>query len=468
MEELTLSRLVEEYRQQLGKRHHLPFFIPRRFMTREDWTRLPAEDTTLFHDIFPELRPDLVEVLSHQHVVILGEPGCGKTTLARAAVLRFLEWEQGQILPFHADLASYRGDLSELLNRTGPYSRASAAVRAGEAEFQVAYVLDGLDEVPPEHLDQFVADLRGLLTTESGARLVLTCRQAYYESVRSRLPVPLREFYPLGFSSEDIRTAAVHFGIDPDGFFQELARADMELEASNPFTLDVLIKTFGEESRLHSLRSGNLKRVVDALIDSRPRFAKRKQRRALRMLATAMEVYARNELSEDEAVRVLVESMDIDETEAKGLLDDMCHSILLRTRDGFRFQMRSYGEYLAAEELQNEPLERILDLACFENTHTPIVTWRNAVGYLMEVHGELRQYFVHRHPDWALNASPEAFLPKQRDDLVKKLLVQLDMRQEFLVDHPVINHRRVARGIVRLSVESNGSRVIHSTTPFCV
>ena len=41
-------------------------------------------------------------------------------------------------------------------------------------------------------------------------------------------------------------------------------------------------------------------------------------------------------------------------------LDELSHSILIRTPGGISFQMRSYGEYLAAEELHVMELRKLL------------------------------------------------------------------------------------------------------------
>ena len=69
------------------------------------------------------------------------------------------------------------------------------------------------------------------------------------------------------------------------------------------------------------------------------------------MLALAMEIAARNELLEAEAIRVLRLAFRVGDTEAQQLLGELTQSILIRTKTGYAFQMRSYGEYLAAAEL---------------------------------------------------------------------------------------------------------------------
>jgi hypothetical protein len=434
--------MLDEYRECIKRKHQVPLFIPRRFMGREEWDRMSGEDIYRTQGVFRELQPDLAKVLEHERVIIVGEPGSGKTTVAHAAMLEFLD--RG-VIPFFAELSGYRGHLALLLDSNGHYVQIRELILQETSPPAIAFVLDGLDEVPPEHLDNFIAQLERLVDSEPQGRLFLTCRQAYYESVRSRLTVSLTEFYPLSFGSDDIRAVAEHYGVNGEAFTNELARVGLEVEASNPFILNVLIEAFRRGNRLHPLRSGNMGAVLDALINSRPRFAARRQRRALRMLAVAMEVYGRNELTQEEAVRILVESMDTDEREAQELLDEMACSILLRSASRFRFQMRSYGEFLAAQEMQNESLERVLDLVCFQGTRVPAETWRNTVSYLVECHGEARKCFSYNHPDWVLGASPSAFSPAEATELVQRILARLEQKDEFLIGHPVVNHHRLAQ-----------------------
>ncbi|MGA2115692.1 MAG: hypothetical protein ABSH56_13200 [Bryobacteraceae bacterium] len=121
---------------------------------------------------------------------------------------------------------------------------------------------------------------------------------------------------------------------------------------ANPFALRVLVERFRAAGQLSDRRSEMVSATIDRLIQSRPRLNGHRQRRALCMLAVALEVYSRDELTEQEALRVIRTSMRVSEVEARDLLDELYGSILRRTANGLAFQMRTYGEYLAAEELE--------------------------------------------------------------------------------------------------------------------
>ena len=97
-------------------------------------------------------------------------------------------------------------------------------------------------------------DLKELVFAESDARFVLTCRQAVYEGLRQQIPSGFREFFPLGFSQDDIRAYAVAHAIDPDAFDTELERTDLWIEVSIPFVVSELVKVFRTHRRLENWR----------------------------------------------------------------------------------------------------------------------------------------------------------------------------------------------------------------------
>jgi hypothetical protein len=108
--------------------------------------------------------------------------------------------------------------------------------------------------------------------------------------------------------------------------------------------------------------------MIERLLQNRPRFNQHRQRRALLMIAVAMEAYARNELTETEALAVIKKGMEIPDQEAAELLNELYNSILKRTTNGLAFQMRSYGEYLAAQARQQGLRQRASALGTLADT----------------------------------------------------------------------------------------------------
>jgi len=230
---------------------------------------------------------------------------------------------------------------------------------------------------------------------------VLTCRQAVYETMRHQVPPAFREYFPLGFDEDDIHAYASQSGLDPSAFSAELERAELWLEASVPFVLSTLVEVFRTHKKLERTRAENLSLVVEELLGKRTRFGVPRQRRALQLLGLAMELYSRNELTVGEATRVLSEYLMISAEEAATLVDELTQTILLRTVSEIRFQVRSFGEYFAARQLENAQLSQILAYAQFRGSLVLNPTWANTISYLVEMNPRARGYFVRRHPVWS-------------------------------------------------------------------
>ncbi len=451
----------EAYLEVLRREHTVRGYIPRFFVKKDEWDRLSADEYYRHQGVFRESQPTLARVLDNTRVVISGEPGLGKSVLARVAVLDVISQSDNTSLcvPVFVELRGYRGDLADLIAKSGFPVDLYAANEIDGIRIRRTYVLDGLDEVPLEQLETAIAEIEAL---EAGnARLILTCRQAFYSGHRHSFRRPPLEFHILGFDDEDIESFVKGEGLDPQAFLHEVSRLEFRQEISNPFTLRTLVAYFRQHQSLAHLRHENVAYVVDELIGSRNRFEPQRQRRGLKMLAMAMECSCRNELTLQEASRVLIEAMPIRAEEAQYLLDELVNSILLRTVNGYSFQMRSYGEYLAAEEMGEYVLEKIQELLFVEGTRIPNDSWMNTVGYLVEINKDARSYFAKRHPQWVLPASPVAFDQQERDSVVEQVLGELAQKGEFLPGHPTVNLRLLARFVspdmVQKLIEATGS-----------
>jgi hypothetical protein len=428
------------YLEQVRAAHAQPIFIPRQMITREDWDRTGGEEYVRLHGFFREGSPDLAAVLDHPRVVFVGEPGMGKTVLAHASMLHFAQFAS---LPIFVPLSAYAGDLSELLHLAAPV--AAAATTIDGQSVRRAYVLDGLDEVPEQRLLQLLSELDGLLLREPEASYVLTCRQALYEGVRDNVPPSFQEFFPLGFETEDILGYAGKRGLNPDRFSAELDRADLWLEASIPFVLTMLVEVFLQEHALEATRSDNIALVVDGLLEKRTRVGLPRQRKALYLLGLAMELYSRNELTIDEAVRLLSDRLAIEADEARETIDELTRTILLRTASGIRFQVRSFGEYFAARQLEHAGLPQVLSHARFRRTLVLNPTWANTISYLIEMHPRVRAYFVRNEPEWVLASSTAALTMAQRREAACLIVENLAIKGRHLLRDASVNHHHLAR-----------------------
>ena len=435
---------LTQYIDGIRERCELPFFIERLFRTDEDWERVTAHE---FRNVSLSSRTEITldQVITRRATVILGEPGSGKSTITKAAVQRGIALDR---VPLLAELRFYNGDLSQLLTRTIPADLVTNGMADGVAVERVL-ILDGIDEVPQAHIERFVNEFETTLASNAYRHVVLTSRQAFYATHRRRFRNPPEAFYILGFSERNVRSFVEYHGGDFDRFMAEVRRVGLESEIANPFALEVLYQMFTETKALGRLRYEPVDHVIESLIAIRPHVAADRQRRALRMLAVAMETASRNELLFDDAVQLLQAATSVGAQDAENLLDELTYSILVRTPDGISFQMRSYGEYLAAVELRDMTLDRIQLLVDYQQSMIPNDSWRNCISYLVELHQGVKGSFARRNPDWVIAASPHAFTEDERTAVVTRLLDRLADGREYIRRHPYIHSDALARFVTQ-------------------
>jgi hypothetical protein len=432
----------DDYVERLDIETRLEIYIPRRFTAATLEGGADADLGFNWRGILRDREPGLEEILKHPRLVVLGEPGAGKSLVARAAVQGTLR--KAERVPVFTELKQYRGDLRKLLEIAAPRSILDQTVSANENLIKRVYILDGVDEIPQEFVTAFGKDLEKLLSNDSTANALLTARQAFYVSQRTLLPEFPAVFHILDFSDDDIRQYLDSKKIEAEAFLEAVPHSDAEDEIRNPFVLSVMGDRFKQAGALGKLRSENLSYIIERLIESRPLVNRHRQRRALCMIAVAFETYCRNELDETEVLRVIKQSMRITDDEAKEMLNELHASILKRTVNGFAFQMRSYGEYLAAEALEFESVDRLRELA-FLDYDTPNDSWVNTVGYLVEMNSEVRKLFAANYPFWVINSSPAAFSDEERARIVRVVFKTVADENYYIYRHPRINLQRLGR-----------------------
>jgi hypothetical protein len=433
---------LQQYLAQVLRALPLDRYVERRFTVLEETATIPADMEFQFRGILRDREPKLADVLKHSRVLILAEPGGGKSVVARAAVHELARTKER--IPIFAELKGYRNELSALITKAAPAAVFDPDLTVDGKPMSRLYILDGVDEIPRGTLSPLGADLQALFEKDPNASVLLTARQAFYSAHRGSLPSIASLFHVLDFSDKDIAQYVSKSDVDVDEFLAAVRAADASEEIRNPFILSVMIERFRNVGALSETRSANLSYMAQHLILSRPGINQHQQHRALRMIGVALETYSRNELTEEETVAVLRQAMRISDDEARAMLDELSASILKRTVNGLAFQMRSYGEYLAAEELEDAPIERVEELA-FLDRNTPNDSWLNAVSYLVELNPPVRAYFVRRYPLWTISASPAPFSADERTRIVASALEDCVRQKQYVLHHPLINVRRLSR-----------------------
>jgi tetratricopeptide (TPR) repeat protein len=137
-------------------------------------------------------------VNQEQYLMVLGAAGMGKTTFLRKVGLEALKQNQGgyhhSCIPVFLELRNYRWDKAKGIDLQEKI--AEEFQHCGLPEYQACteklleqgkllILFDGLDEVPPELLDQIDTAIKNLVDQYSKNRFIVSCRTAAYRSFQN-------------------------------------------------------------------------------------------------------------------------------------------------------------------------------------------------------------------------------------------------------------------------------------------
>jgi hypothetical protein len=82
---VPVENTILEYRTKLTA--SLPsFLLPRRFVAAESWTKAVTDGGRRYLGLLREYEPDLAAILTHKQILILGEPGSGKSMAVQSII----------------------------------------------------------------------------------------------------------------------------------------------------------------------------------------------------------------------------------------------------------------------------------------------------------------------------------------------------------------------------------------------
>jgi len=199
-------------------------------------------------DVEPRAFSDAVgEILALRRVVILGEPGSGKTQTLRAIakplyttalsdpaapiplMIRLGKWVEPE-MPFETFMREELGELGACLDELFTEKRA-------------ALLLDGLDQLPASQKQRKYPDLERFVKAQPDIMVVVTCREANYTVDLRLSQVLIRPLDQLRI--RDFAMRALGDTARGSEFFNLLSRDQQLLQlARNPYMLRMLLDIF--------------------------------------------------------------------------------------------------------------------------------------------------------------------------------------------------------------------------------
>ncbi|MEV1246764.1 NACHT domain-containing protein [Nonomuraea sp. NPDC049750] len=318
-----------------------------------------------------------------RRIVVLGDPGAGKTTMLRYLALQAA---RGQLsgkacLPIFVELRRFvRMEVPDLLDyvdrawadRYGEQDAATLAdhvLTTGEG----ALLLDGLDEVlggesrdaANQIYQKVLQEIDRLAARYPNARIAVTCRRAGW---RGQLPA-FRTLEVLDFDDDQIKEFITHwFESDPsraDGLTRALARSNrIHTLSSNPLLLSLIAIVYESDLELPERRSELYKRTISVLltewdahrdIKRFARFTSDRKRDLLEEIAWHFHRQGLAYFPKDELLLMIAEflpTIAIDAVEAPHILAEITEQYGLlkeQAHEVYGFLHLTLQEYFAAE-----------------------------------------------------------------------------------------------------------------------
>ncbi len=320
------------------------------------------------HRHYRQREASVHEVLAHQRLIVIGEPGIGKTTFLRHLVSRACRGELfGGKLPVYLKLVHLDprpGCLSEHIRKV--YPKHAEAVTEATSAGDAVYFFDGLDEVPVEAYETIRSEVSGIAA--DGNKVVVTCRSAVLPP--GLFSSAFRVYEVVGFSPPQQRRFLLQWFRD-DGSkavaLERQLRANVGLStfARNPLLLSLIaVVTENDRNfRLPTHRATLYRRVVDLFLRRRgdtpatAKFSKRAKLKLLEWLAFEM-LLANQETCSEETLLDWIDRYQSEHVssilagpDAEALADVLVrHDGLLVEAEPswFRFIHLTFQEFLAA------------------------------------------------------------------------------------------------------------------------
>jgi len=361
-----------------------------------------AQEKQFWPEAEPSPRVPLSKALQeHRHLVILGDPGSGKTTTLQFIALCFATegWGREKLgldearVPIRVELREYSGSepLGELLVRAvaalGQFELLSAQLSqdiarsllgSWMAEGRLIVLLDGLDEVPETRRSTVAEAITRFARTDEGhrCRIVVTARTAGYRATRELgEPFGCYKIQPFTGPDDALPYAA--------GWLKAIAKLEEEeaqiraqalLEKmeqqrglrrvmGNPLLLRLVVALYHERGELVQSRTELYRRYVDEVLEKREqirgtedtRWNNRQIESALDAIAWTLQTEGQKTIAElAKAVERQVEGIDNGKAlvgylrERLGLLTTYDHE----GQEVVAFRHLTFREYFVARRLE--------------------------------------------------------------------------------------------------------------------
>ena len=376
-----------------------------------------------YYDLFVDQKYNSIsDLLNKKHVVILGEPGMGKTMLLHE--IANIENDTGK-KAIMVDLKRVRqGNLISYINaEKGKFEAKTEDIKGtnfGAKEFELinddknVLCLDGLDEVSPQNLPDIVSDIKHIVSSYPEIKLFCSCRSNHYKKIPKNVFKGFDVASIYMFSRKQIKEYLLRDGYNDENInkiFNLFNESKGDLIIQTPRYLSIACQYFkknidrvdqGTYSVSDLFELMTYKKLEEEEKSNPDALAQKIDiiKRVLEKLALLMEIYQTNIITKEELISFFD---DVDSKLNISFLQQVNiklfyeRSLLKDNFDGtIQFENVEIQEYLAAKELLRlGHLEQVIFDLCIEpNIRQIFPSWLNTLKFLVDLEPKVAIYLM--------------------------------------------------------------------------
>ncbi len=390
---------IKELREYLRKYKKDSDYLPRK-VKKADNLNL---DNYLFLDD-RDLENILQVIITNKHIVLLSDPGVGKTT-----ELKQLAYHYSKYCPYFPILVNLNKYTNNKVTEYFPKYWELIP------EEKLIVLLDGLDEVERKNVNYATSEIELFVDKHPNVCIVVSCRTNFYKiEAEDNLSMStlsgFTSYVLLDLGSKEIeKYTKDKLEFKSTSFFKDINGKKIYPLLRSPFYLVNLVELFEKNNSLPKSKA----EIFENLLELRLKLdikhyhktkelenEKKNVMKNLEYVALAMECLGRNYIDNDELEEILPESS------SREILE-YCTTWIKQETDKvtWQFEHNNFQEYLAAKKLANYPLEVIKDLVSSDHEHKEIaLSWINTLSFLICI------YDTDDLQKWILSVQPELFV----------------------------------------------------------
>lgn len=350
-------------------------------------------------------------IVEHKRIVLLGSAGSGKST-ELGNIAHFYATEQSPYVPVYVRLNTY---VEETFDDYLPLGWKEIP------ETNALVILDGLDEVQPQHFNTAVRKLLTFSDNYPNLRIIVSCRTNFYD-FPDRVPGGTLNNFDLYFIKDIaggnlLNYAEVNFNVNGEHFIDAAHSEGYGELTRQPFFLKMLLKEFQLNGNLRINRVALMNKFIEERIAfDRAHFKltanlgdkKEKIITLLQRIALAMEYLGRNFLLHDDLLKIVPIAEDIQLVKFS-----TAFKIIEADTQKWGFEHNNIQEFLAASALKNLSIDDIKSFLSFNYTKIK-PSWLNTLFFLMSIiNDKKRQELI----SWILEIEPEVLIKIEPDKI---------------------------------------------------